>query len=441
MNLSDLGSEPVSGAPVVCYLTKRFPRLSETFILDEILGLEANGVALRLFSIADPDERVVQPDVARVRSPVAYLRAGRGWQGSVRDYAGFARSHASLLAHRPWRWIRVATHLLVARRHLSSIKHFLEAGAMATAMESVGGEHVHAAFAHGPASIAHFVHLLTGRPFSFAAHAKDLYLSSPDILARKVAASTFVLACSESAADELRRIVASHWDPSVNVHTDKVVLAPHGVDVERFAPRPRPAEPTTTPRLLAVGRLVPKKGYATLLAALADMKSAGVDFQCRIVGGGGLRDELTDLVGALGLDGHVKLCGTLTQQEIVDEYHQADVFVQASVVTADGDRDGIPNSVLEAMATGLPVVATSVAGIPEVVTDRETGLLVAPGDPEALAAALTTVLGGPVLLREAMGANARRFVVEHLSRAACIQPVAALLGRAPLPSPAAEVVA
>ena len=415
--------------PVICYLTKRFPRLSETFILDEIIGLEAGGVPLRLFAIADPGELDVQPDVARVQSTVSYLRSGTRWSDRLRDHAGFVRGHGTILRHHPGRWLGTVAHVARSRRHRSSFKHLLEAGGMAAAMDSVDGDHLHAAFAHGPASIAHFVHLLTGRPFSFAAHAKDLYLSSPDILAIKVAASSFVLACSQSAADELRRVVAAHPDPEVNRHVDKIVLAPHGVDVDRFRPAPTgraTVVPSDTLRVLAVGRLVPKKGYPTLLRALGSLAASGVDFHCTIIGGGALRDDLDALVRGLGLEPWVTLRGTRTQREIIEEYRRSDVLVQASVITDDGDRDGIPNSVLEAMASGLPVVASSVAGIPEVVRNGVTGLLVAPGDAEELADALLA-LDGDSALRADLGRNARQFVGAHLARRSCIEPVAQLL--------------
>lgn len=446
---------PTPTGPTVGYLTKRFPRLSETFILDEILGLEAAGVPLRLFSIADPGEGLTQPDVTRVASPVGYLHTGTGRLATARDYLRFARAHATLLRRDPRRWLAVAGHIAVARRHVSTLKHFLQAGALAADLERVGAGHVHAAFAHGPASVAHFVHLLTGTPFSFAAHAKDLYLSSPDILARKVAASEFVLVCSTSAADALTRIVAAHWDPAVRHHTDKIALAPHGVDTTRFTPPPATPPPATPPpapgplRVLAVGRLVPKKGYPVLLDALAELVSRGVSVQCRIAGGGALRGELAARATRLGLTGQVQFTGAATQQEIGEHYHWAEVFVQASVITADGDRDGIPNSVMEAMASGLAVVASSVAGIPEVVHDGQTGVLVPAGDPAVLAGALHRLAGDPARRAE-LGTHANRYAVERLSRRVCLEPVVRRLlaaigepaaGRLPTAAPTAAPAA
>lgn len=431
----------------VGYLTKRFPRLSETFILDEILGLEAGGVPLRLFAIADPAETVIQPDVSRVTSPVGYLHVGPGRWASALDYLRFLRAHATLLRRRPLRWCAVVAHIAVARRHVSTLKHFLEAGALALDLERAGADHVHAAFAHGPASIAHFVHLLTDMPFSFSAHAKDLYVSSPDMLARKVAASSFVLVCSSSAAEALRNAVAAHSDPAVRAQGGKIVVAPHGVDTDRFVPGARRGDLATCAaplRILSVGRLVPKKGLTVLFEALAQLATASVDFECKIVGGGPQRAELSDLAAQLGLTEKVSFLGALPQTQIMAHYAWADVFVQASVVTPDGDRDGIPNALLEAMASGLAVAASAVAGIPEVVFDGTTGLLVAPGDATALAAALSD-LAVDVERRLQLGAQARGHVVAHLSRRVCIEPVARrLLGavdRSPTLAPTSPALA
>ena len=417
-------------ALTVCYLTKRFPRLSETFILDEILGVEAAGVPLRLFAIANPAERAVQAGVARVSSPVTYLRSGTSFQVSLKDNGRFLLAHARLLRRHPLRWIAVVGHVLAKRRSRATFRHLLEAGLMATEMDRVGATHIHAAFAHGPASIAHFVSLLTGRTFSFAAHAKDLYLSSPDILAIKASAAEFVLACSQSAANELNRVADAYPPKDARLRPPNVVYAPHGVDTERFAPSDDAIDATSQEhlRVLAVGRLVPKKGYSTLIDALGALRDLGEPFQCRIIGGGELRDELESQVAAMDLCSHVTFAGTLTQDEIIGEYHRADVMVQASVVTSNGDRDGIPNVVLEAMACGLPVVASSVAGIPEVIAHAKSGILVPAGNPGALAAALRDVAGDPGL-RARLAASARAYVSVNLSRTSCIAPVAELLGR------------
>ena len=442
-NLKD--SEPsknpqdeIAKKPVVAYLTKRFPRLSETFILDEILGLELNGINLRLFALAHPGETVVQPDVAKVRSQVTYIHPPGGPTTSLTTGTKILYSHLRVALRYPLRYLGVVTYILRKRRSRSAIKHFFEAGRLADLAMRDDTAHIHAAFAHGPASTAHFVHLLAAIPFSFAAHAKDLYLSAPDLMARKVAAASFVLVCSGSAETEMKRIVAAHSVEDVRERgANKVILAYHGVNVERFSPSEHPAgemplgsngnidlHPGDEPvRILAVGRLVPKKGYPVLLKALDTLARSGRSFSCRIVGSGPMKDQLLATLASLDLEAKVELVGARTQQQIVQEYRLADVFVQASVVTSDGDRDGIPNSILEAMASGLAVVGTDVAGIPEVIDHQHNGLVVPPQDPDALAVALAALIDEPNL-RIHLGAMARQHTIKHLSRQGCNAEIA-----------------
>ncbi|MHB1928845.1 MAG: glycosyltransferase [Acidimicrobiales bacterium] len=408
----------------VAYLTKRFPRLSETFILDEILGLEAAGVPLRLYAVAHPGEETVQPDVARVKSQVAYLRAPGGWRQSSREVAATVAAHARLLRRSPQRYLGVVAYIARKRRHLSTMRNFAQAGRLALLLEADGASHLHAAFAHGPASVAHFVHLLTGLPYSFSAHAKDIYVSAPDLLARKVGDASFVLTCSQSAADAM----AAFAGPDAA----KVLLAHHGVDTRRFAPHPgtgRALDPLSPLRVLAVGRLVAKKGYPVLLEALAALTAEGRPVSCTLIGAGPDRAELEAMAGRLDVSSLIRFLGSRTHQQVADSYREADVFVQASVVLANGDRDGIPNSLLEAMASGLAVVASDVAGIPEVVVPG-CGLLVPSGDPAALAAALGHLASDPAL-RSRLGSAARRHVVSSFDRTACAQAIAPLFGASP----------
>lgn len=411
----------------VGYLTKRFPRLSETFILDEILGLEASGVPLRLYALAHPGEAVVQPDVARVASPIVYLHPPGGWRQGAAIARATVVAHGRLLVRSPRRYLGVLGYVAWKRHHLSSVRHFAEAGRLALLLEDERARHIHAAFAHGPASVAHFVHLLTGLPFSFSAHAKDLYLSAPDLLGHKVAAAEFVLVCSESAVAALRAL------PGAEDAT--IVLAHHGVDTSRFRPQvggwgpPLTGDPGASPlHLLAVGRLVEKKGYPILLEALAQARTAGYAIELDVIGSGPQLRALDARASTLGLADFVRFLGPRTHQEVAAAYLKADAFVQASVVLADGDRDGIPNSLLEAMASGLPVVATTVGGIPEAVIHGESGLLAPPGDAAALAS-LFMMLATERDLRRQLGRQARARVVEQFDRGSMIRAIAPLFGR------------
>ena len=437
-NPSKKRRDKIAKEPVVAYLTKRFPRLSETFILDEILALELHGINLRLFALAHPGETVVQPDVAKVRSQVTYIHPPGGPTTSLTNGVRILYSHLRVALRYPGRYLGVVSYIIRRRRSRSAIKHFVEAGRLADLAMRDDTAHIHAAFAHGPASTAHFVSLLCAIPFSFAAHAKDLYLSAPDLMARKVAASSFVLVCSGSAETKMKEIVAAHSFEDVSARgANKVILAYHGVNVERFFPSENRAsdmqigsngklerQPGDQPvRILAVGRLVPKKGYPVLLNALDTLARSGRSFNCRIVGSGPLKDQLLASLVSLNLEATVELVGARTQPEIVQEYRFADVFVQASVVTSDGDRDGIPNSILEAMASGLAVVGTDVAGIPEVIDHKHNGLVVPPQDPDALAMALATLIDDPTL-RMHLGAMARQHTVQHMSREDCNEEIA-----------------
>ncbi|MHB8460383.1 MAG: glycosyltransferase [Candidatus Limnocylindrales bacterium] len=411
----------------VGYLTKRFPRLSETFILDEILGLEACGIRLQLYALAHPGEAIVQPDARRVRSEVVYLHGTGGWGSAWASARSTAAAQVRSLSRAPGRYVQVLFGALRDRPGVATVKHFLEAVYLAELMERDDVRHIHAAFAHSPASVARLVHLLNGLPYSFSAHAKDLYLSEPAALARRVAGAEFVLVCSAAAAADLARIAGPH--------AAKIRLAPHGVDTARFRPpaggwgtavlSDRGASPL---RLLAVGRLVEKKGYPILLEALAQARAAGQRVELDVIGGGPQLRALEASATALGLSGCVRFLGARTHQEVAAAYLRADAFVQASVVLADGDRDGIPNSLLEAMATGLPVVATTVGGIPEVVIHGQSGLLAAPGDSAALAG-LLVLLATDRDLRRQLGRQARARVVEGFDRGGMIRAISPLFGQ------------
>jgi len=410
----------------VGYLTKRFPRLSETFILDEILGLEGCGIPLRLYALAHPGEDIVQPDADRVHSPVVYLHGTGGWRSAWASTRLTAAAQVRFLLRAPGRYARVLFGSLRERPGLATIRHFLEAVYLAELAERDGVRHIHAAFAHSPASVARLVHQLIGLPYSFSAHAKDLYLSDPAALARRVAGAEFVLVCSAAAAADLSRIAGGHGA--------KIRLAPHGVDTARFRPaarrgsNPIVGEPGTAPlRLLAVGRLVEKKGYPILLDALAQARAGGHRIELDVIGGGPQLRALEARAAALGLNGSVRFLGARTQQDVATAYLQADAFVQASVVLADGDRDGIPNAILEAMATGLPVVATTVGGIPEAVIHGQSGLLATPGDATDLSR-LLVMLSTDGLLRNALGRHARARMVETFDRNGLIRAISPLFG-------------
>ncbi len=375
-----------SDAPVA-YVLKRYPRLTETFILNEIRAMERLGERLRIFSLLPPEPPPHHPMVSQVRAPV--IAPPDGWAAKLRL---IGRSHRAAARAAPLRYVR-ALALAICRtpasRHPVSLwRQFARAGVLADVCRREGVRHIHAHFANAPTSVAHFAHRMTGIPFSFTAHAKDIYLSRAAILRRHLRAARFVTTCTGYNADYLRRI-APELEPG------RIRVVYHGIDLQTFTAsghdRP-PSSASRRARILAVGRLVPKKGHEDLVSACAALRERGMEFVCEIVGAGPLHQALSSEVRRLGLGDRVILRGAMTHLELIDLYRRADLFVLAPRIAEDGDRDGIPNVIAEAMAVGVPVVASDVSGIPELVRHERTGLLTPSRDPQALADAMHRLL-------------------------------------------------
>jgi len=396
-------------ASVIGIVVKRWPRLSETFVLNEILGLERAGLRLRIYALMDPHEPAAQAAINEVQTPVSYLRTG-----TRADLRVLLVAQLALLRTAPWRYLRTLSYVLARRRHRSTFVHLFEAARLVALLRKHGVSHVHAQFAHGPTSVAHFASLLGDIPFSFTGHAKDIYLSPPDLLAVKIAAARFVATCTAHNVAYLREL-------AVPADRAKIHLVYHGVATERFYPAPgtkdrgESAETATPIRMITVGRLVEKKGYSYLIRACALLHQRGCRYTLAIYGSGPQRDELAELIDTFGLGDVVQLQGARRQEELIAIYREADLFVLSPHVLENGDRDGIPNVLMEAMSVGLPVVATDVSGIPELIEHDRSGLLVPPCDEVALADALGRLLD-PLhgrALRARLGADGRKRVIEH----------------------------
>jgi glycosyltransferase involved in cell wall biosynthesis len=368
----------------IAYIVRAYPRLSETFIVQEVLQMEDRGAKLTLFAFKDPAESIRNPAVDRVQAPVFYFQLE-----SVGDWLDTIAEHARQLLRSPARYGKALGLAVRLVAQGGPIKPFFLAPQLARHIHRLHIEHLHAHFANKPAAIARYASLLTGVPYSFTAHAKDLYLTAPDSIAGKAVRAQFITTCTKYNADYLRGIL--FLADQRKVHT-----VYHGVDTGRFRPGSR-ASPQGPPSIVSVGRLVPKKGHGNLIAAARILHEQQVPFRLGIYGGGDLKGELQQQIDAADLSRVVRLHGSRTQDELVEAYRKADIFVLAPVVTPNGDRDGIPNVLLEAMAMGLPPVSTTISGIPEVVEDGVNGLLVPSDDPSSLAAALMRLLSSPVL--------------------------------------------
>lgn len=390
----------------VIYVVRSWPRLSQTFIVNEVLALERRGVELAVFSLVRSGEQVVQPQVADVRAPVRYL------DGHELHGLKERRRQLAWLAAAPVRTLRALWYCL-RRPGLASgygecstlecLRHAVRIAAALEDLRAAGDEpvHVHAHFAHDPALVGMLVARLTGLPFSFTAHARDLFEIPAESLAARAREATAVVTCCQVNATYIEQVVPAKDRPPV-------LVIHHGVDLLRFVPASRDQAPAT-PRVVSVGRLVEKKGFDDLLRALAEVKDRGLPFHVRICGDGPLRDELVRLRDDLGLGRDVDLPGAEDSDAVIDALHEAGVFALTPRELQGGDRDGIPNVLVEAMACGLPVVTTTAGGITELVRHDVNGLVVAPGDVDGIADSLCRLLTDAGA-RSRLGGAARRTV-------------------------------
>jgi glycosyltransferase involved in cell wall biosynthesis len=281
-----------------------------------------------------------------------------------------------------------------------------------------GPAHLHAHFLHSPAAIAFIAQKISGQRYSVTGHAKDIYTTLPQNLRMRCRDAQFVTTCT--AANREHLISVTELDPS------KIHLCHHGVDVNMFSTMANQAVPG---RILSVGRLVPKKGFDVLLRACGILARSGREFELRIIGGGPGKDELASIADQEGIAERVEFVGSRSQHEVAAELALAEIFALAPVIMPDGDRDGIPNVILEAMATGVPVVASGVSGIPEVVVDKVTGRLVPEKDPECLAVAIAELLRDTDE-RKRLAAAGRALVLDDWQWEQAVVPLARLLNDA-----------
>lgn len=428
------------GPSRVGYIVNAYPVSSETFLVNELRGVERAGVSTAILALSRRRDAVVPAGTdeveGRVQRPPRPLPFG---------WWSFLEAHFAALAGAPGDYLRILRDDLLRpvgvvlkrpqRRNLwkglrRRFRLFALAPLVARQAQRAGVEHLHAHYAKEPLEIAARVRWLTGLPYSFAVHAKDLYTSPPSRLARRLSKARFALACHEHGAATLRALARPE-------DRGKVVQAPHGFDRDLFHVEPGDREPGL---VVAAGRLTPKKGFDVLVEACSRLDPE-TGFRCVILGEGRLEARLRKAIRKRGLGDVVEIRGFVEQRELAEWYRRASAVVLPARVLESGNRDGIPNVVVEAMACGAPVIATPVGGIPEVIDHETSGLLVAPEDPQALAAALSRVLNDSSMARQ-LGATAAGDVA-HLDFEACCRPVAKRFRRllARVDSPEGEAVA
>ena len=359
------------------YVLRRFPAISETFILNEVLGVEGEGAPVEIYSILQPRDPKYHHGVTRLDASIRYIPNMADlkglWRYNRKAQQRFGREYWQMFfrcaaTFRPmlmWRFFQGA---YVAERAVASkITRF------------------HAHFANRATTVARLASELSGIPYSFTAHAVDIFKQPLDkkLLTKKIDGAAQVVTVSESNKAYLEQFTPEN--------PDKITRIYNGIDLQKFVP------PTTRPmntplEILCVARFVEKKGLDILIDSLAQLSRSGLDFRCKIIGKGLMRQSLVEQIKGHGLSDKIKLLGVHTQNVMVYRYHAADFFVLPCVVGEDGNRDGLPVAIVEALACGLPVIATSVTGIPEAVKDGVNGVIVPEGDREALAEAIRAMM-------------------------------------------------
>lgn len=409
----------------VVYVVRSFPRLSQTFVLNELVSIESIGVPVSVLSIVRADEKQNHSQLKSLNASVSYL--------SETATFGIPRlvAHMKVMARHPARYLNTAW-LSFRRRSRTTGYHSLgrwEAFDCAVRAACSLGVHrpatakstrLHAHFAHDPTLVAMLIHDLTGVEYSFTGHARDLTQIEPSALAERIAKAHDVVTICQMNVDFMR-------DCSRYVDHDKIHLVHNGVDLDAF--KPATFRKVNGPvRVCTIGRLVEKKGFEVLIEAVKIVRQRGADLELDVIGDGPLRGNLQALIDDAGLNDAVQLCGERTQQQIHDQLPNYDLFALTPYVLNDGDRDGLPTVLVEAMACALPIVSTDVAGIPDLIHDQIDGLLCPPHNPVAVADALQS-LAIDAELRTRLGAEARRTVERGFDLRANTLQLASLLTR------------
>lgn len=383
----------------IAYIIGSYPALTTTFIDREIQLLRKWSVDLKVFSVRRSKSKL-SAEQAAMLPDVTYLLPVNYWF-LLTAHLWFAVKQPSVF----WGTL----FYLLQRPHpswktrLKTILHFGEGVYLAWKMLNGKYQHLHAHFADRAAVIALVASRLLKIRYSLTAHAMDIYVD-PVLLPEKIAGAAFVATCTAYNQAYLHSLLT-------NGAKEKIKCIYHGLDTDLYMPTTDNLNHEPKNFILAVGQLKEKKGFTYLLQACQNLYQDDINFKCHIVGDGPLRDELEKQIHRLELERIVQLHGALPHEQVVELYSQASIFALPAVTSSDGDRDGIPNVILEALAMQIPVVSTHHSGIPEVISNQENGLLVEAKDVQALTDALQTLLEQPAL-RKRLGISGRNIVIE-----------------------------
>ncbi len=406
----------MSGQKRIGMVLKGYPRLSETFIAQEILELEKAGFSISIISLRHPTDKHSHPVHDEIKAPRHYLpeylyqELFRVWWAKIN------------CTFKPGFWKTIPVFFKDFMRDPTANRIRRWGQAMVLAHEYAGEcDHLYAHFLHTPCSVTRYAAMMAGKSFSISAHAKDIWTSPEWEMREKLADCDWLVTCTQGGAEYLEGLA-----PEGRVH-----LVYHGLDLTRFpSPQKSPTKNNgsssgKTVQLVTVGRAVAKKGIDTLLRALANLPD-DLHWHWTHIGGGPLKSELQDLAGVLGISNRCDFKGALPQSEVLETYKESDLFILPSRIDESGDRDGLPNVIVEAQSQSMAVISTSISGIPELIENGTNGILIEPDDTTALTKAIEN-LSRDAELRNKMGAEGEARVRGHFSHKQTIGDIVALL--------------
>lgn len=369
------------------YMLKRYPRFSETFVVNEILAHERAGTKIDIFALGPVMETHFQDGISQVRAPVSRLTDK---QRNTETFWALLNEGFNKLSN-------FAAKLEKAK---GTVHEVAQSVLLALEIKKRGIQHLHAHFGTQATTVARQAAIFADITYTFTAHAKDIYFQYAESteLGQKMRDASATVTVSDYNLAYLREQYGDDAKSAVRIY--------NGMDLRKFPYQPFSQN---NRHILSVGRLVAKKGFSVLLDALALLKQRGVSMRCTLVGDGGLRGQLLEQIERLNIQDVIDMVGPMPQPEIIKFMKSANMMIAPSVISEDGDRDGLPTVLLESMALGTPVISTQVAGIPELVQDGVTGLCVPPNDPEALADAIERLLDDPELCKT-LSLNSRALI-------------------------------
>lgn len=383
----------------VAYILHRFPYLTETFIMREIYWLQRQGIDVEIFSLLSPKHSVVHEQAQELLS-VTHYSPFVSWD--------VLKSQVYFLARSPGRYMRAFFNLMRQTIRepgvlLRALVLFPKSIYFARLIQQKKMDHMHSHFVWIDAIAAGVAHDVLGITFTIHPHAFGLFGRNQKSVKCELEHATQIVTISEFHRDYIQRLC-----PGISREHINVVYCALETDLYQPVRRTKEDGPI---QILSVGRMIEKKGFQYLIAACKRLADAGVDFKCVIIGGGTLKESLQNEIDKFGLQNQVQLMGSMSQTQVLEFYHKTDIFALPCVVAGDGDRDGIPVVLMEAMACGIPVVTTPVTGIPDLVQHEQTGLMVAERDVDALTAALEKLISEPNV-RQQLGRQGRQIIMD-----------------------------